>query len=577
RVFVSNGAAVDSSDAFFSICQSLASGTLYPSTGTGIGMATGDFNEDGITDVAEGGCGVRIHLGLGSGGVGNGAFGPASVVPLVGCGTAVATGDFNDDGITDLVAIDGSGLSTLRGQGSGGTGNGSFVRTATYPFPSGPEGLAVADFNEDGIEDIAAALRLQDQVGILFGNGVSGVGTGTFAPVVLVSTGDGPMDVAVQDFNEDGIWDIATSNAVAANVSILIGLGAGSIGNGTFAAPVHYAGIGGSRFLALDMSNDGIVDLVGGSVTLLKGNGSGGVGNGTFAAAVSSVGLYPILGIMDIDHNTLPDLVGLGAGRLELMRNTSSTGTFESAGWLPSMGANPQFAIAGDFLEDQIIDLAGISHSEPALAVALAGGCVSEAVTITLAEPSPTTWNVGTNQTITWSKSFTNFLNIHGWDVEVSRDNGVNWETIARKINNLSFAWTVTGPPSTQVLLRVRDSFRSSVFDVTSQKITIPGSVSGAPAPEPIRNNEITAAPNPSSGPVSFGLVLATAADVRLDVYDVAGRLVHSQVTGILQPGHHELAWNGSTDRGNRAPAGIYWARASWNGFRAERRIVRLP
>src|SRR5438034_9520978 len=80
-----------------------------------------------------------------------------------------------------------------------GTGAGSFQAALNYPDFGG--GLvAVADFNGDGIQDLAVAN------GVLLGKG-----DGSFQGAVNYPAGNGPVSVVVGDFNGDGIHDLAVA------------------------------------------------------------------------------------------------------------------------------------------------------------------------------------------------------------------------------------------------------------------------------------------------------------------------------------------------------------------------------
>src|SRR5207244_1519564 len=107
----------------------------------------------------------------------------------------VATGDFNHDGILDLAFSVNAGLAVMLGQGSGGVGNGAFGAGATFAAGTNPQGLAVADLNEDGIEDIAIVNGSSNSVSIFLGLGSGGVGNGSFAAAVNYATGTGPAHV----------------------------------------------------------------------------------------------------------------------------------------------------------------------------------------------------------------------------------------------------------------------------------------------------------------------------------------------------------------------------------------------
>ena len=115
-----------------------------------------------------------------------------------------------------------------------GNGDGTFKPQVTYTVGTEPEGIAAADVNGDGKLDlIVTNTGIDDStVSVLLGNG-----DGTFQPQCLkYATASGPAGLVVADFNNDGKLDIATSNYYGDNVSILLGNG-----DGTFQAEVTYA------------------------------------------------------------------------------------------------------------------------------------------------------------------------------------------------------------------------------------------------------------------------------------------------------------------------------------------------
>ena len=141
-----------------------------------------------------------------------------------------------------------------------GKGNGTFAQATNSPIStSGPNSVAVADFNEDGVPDLAVANIYSGSVTILLGKG-----DGTFAqaPSSPVSVGGSSYSVAAGDFNGDGIPDLAVaSNGYPGQVSIVLGNG-----NGTFTqaanSPVTATTVGYFQFLAVgDFNGDGVPDL----------------------------------------------------------------------------------------------------------------------------------------------------------------------------------------------------------------------------------------------------------------------------------------------------------------------------
>jgi hypothetical protein len=126
----------------------------------------------------------------------------------------VAVGDFNRDGIPDLAVANAgnNSVSVLLGNGSGG-----FGAATSYPVGSAPVSVAVGDFNHDGIPDLAVANANSNTVSVLLGNGSGGFGAATSYPV-----GSDPFSVAVGDFNRDGIPDLAVANQGSNTVSVLL-------------------------------------------------------------------------------------------------------------------------------------------------------------------------------------------------------------------------------------------------------------------------------------------------------------------------------------------------------------------
>jgi len=192
-------------------------------------------------------------------------------------GVATAAGDFNNDGLADVVTIDNVGNLNI----GLGNGDGTFRQlTPTQPFSyTYIESIVTADFNSDGNLDLAV-VGSSNNVTILLGHG-----DGTFSVAATPATGQFPVAMTVADWNMDGIPDIAITNDRSNNVTILLGQG-----DGTFvAAPASPATNNGPALIATgDFNGDDKPDFVVVTLTDYKATVFLGNGDGTFTAVAQT-------------------------------------------------------------------------------------------------------------------------------------------------------------------------------------------------------------------------------------------------------------------------------------------------
>src|SRR5437870_4647888 len=125
-------------------------------------------------------------------------FGPPSNYDVGAYALSVAAGDFNNDGILDL-AVTSFGFGENRVSVLLRNVDGTFETPVRYLVGESPRSVALCDLNADGVMDIVTANSGDNTVTVLLGNG-----DGTFQAARNFVTGDGPQWVAVGDFNGDG-------------------------------------------------------------------------------------------------------------------------------------------------------------------------------------------------------------------------------------------------------------------------------------------------------------------------------------------------------------------------------------
>jgi VCBS repeat-containing protein len=248
----------------------------------------------------------------------------------------------------------------------------SFTPSTNFAAGDGPVSVAVGDFNGDGKPDLAVANELSSfpsNVSVLLGSA-----TGSFTGPTNFPVGDFtfPFSVAVGDFNGDGKPDLAVANGLAGNVSVLRG-GSG----GSFGAPTNFpAGLTPLSVAVGDFNGDGKPDLAvanadSNNVSVLLGNGTGGftgptnfpAGNHPFSVAVG-----------DFNGDGKPDL----AVANEFSNNVSvllgnGTGGFTGPTNFPA-GIDPLSVAVGDFNGDGKPDLAVANQSPSKVSVLLGNG-----------------------------------------------------------------------------------------------------------------------------------------------------------------------------------------------------------
>ena len=403
------------------LASALASGLSLPRTDYDVGkgpnsVAVSTFNMGGSPDLAvanQGDGTISILKGNG-----DGTFtlpttcGPIPE-PFPGCITlpsvtvggtttapspsALAVGDYNDDGNPDIAVTDMANnvVWILLGNGDG-----TFQTPMSFPTGSNPVALVAQDFDADGQPDLAIVNqgdgKTPGSVTILLGNKVNGTQNGTFAPPGIgnppvpatpIPVGTSPSAIVAGTFISGGVPSLAVTNKADNTVSILIGQvpatipGSTGVPNGTFLPsnpPTFATGNGPAGIATADFNGDGNPDLAitnetDATVTILLGNG-GVNANLAFTPATNSpvtVGSGPVgivaatftgttadLAIADESSDNADILIGNGDG------------TFNTPISLPT-GNAPVALAAADLNGSGSIDLVSANNAANTVTVTL--------------------------------------------------------------------------------------------------------------------------------------------------------------------------------------------------------------
>jgi len=202
--------------------------------------------------------------------------------------------------------------------------------------------------------------------------------------------------------------------------------------------------------------------------------------------------------------------------------------------------------------------------------------------------------------------------------IELDRGDGSGWETLADDVpsSDGSYPWTVTGPMSAHCLVRISDMSDPSLQDISDNEFIIGRDLSwvtvgeysgvvtdgegenidlsfdstglavgtyqaelivtntaGAPITVPITMvvGGTTSAesipsrlelaknyPNPFNPRTTIAFSLPADGPVRLQIFDMRGRLVKTLHDGGLPAGHHSLMWDGTDNSGRRVASGLF-------------------
>jgi Bacterial Ig-like domain (group 3)/FG-GAP-like repeat len=308
------------------------------------------------------------------------------------CASVVATGDFNNDGNLDVVAVNGADTFGACGDSSGslvtmlGSGDGTFTtgpvlsNSFSNGFQSGgnpnlPMQAVVADFNGDGNLDLAVICG--NTFYLFFGNG-DGSFQSALMPLGAPAAGNNSASVAAiaeADFNNDGIPDLAIpQNDTPAGTYVLLGNG-----DGTFA--VSTLPYEGNAVATGDITGDGNADIVlagGESVILFPGNGDGTFGSPVIANFMydNSFGGVAVANLAGSGPAQIlfPLVAGPGGSAALAVVSYSSGSLIQTTYTISQNETRPLWVASGDYNYDGNLDVAVYDEYQGILSIFYGNG-----------------------------------------------------------------------------------------------------------------------------------------------------------------------------------------------------------
>jgi V8-like Glu-specific endopeptidase len=151
--------------------------------------------------------------------------------------------------------------------------------------------------------------------------------------------------------------------------------------------------------------------------------------------------------------------------------------------------------------------------------------------------------------------------------LKLSTDEGATFTTFAEldqfDLVAGTWPWVVPWANSDRMLLQLEIDTPVARIPAASRYFTITA-VSAVPDDLPLAGGTrlVGNYPNPFNPTTTIVYSLEQAQDVRLEIFDASGRRLRRLVSGLrIEPGRHEVVWDGRSDAGRQVASGVYYVR----------------
>jgi hypothetical protein len=286
------------------------------------------------------------------------------------------------------------------------------------------------------------------------------------------------------------------------------------------------------------------------SVGGLQDGWSDGTGSGTDGVQVGRVDATGIRGILTFDTSSIPEGMTLTGAALYLHRQSAQgTNPFESG----LLGPLQLDMVSGSFGAPEVEPGDATAPADVTAAGTAYGSAHANGYAIRVQLDPAALGTLNTMGSTQFRLSFTSIPAGTGTDKIVFADGDAS-SPIAAPLPTLSDLMGGAAP----------------FLDVTYE---IPVAVGDEETAALILS---AAGPNPFTQATTLRFDVPGPGAAQVAIYDVAGRRITTLVEGGLPAGPHAVVWDGTTQHGSAAPAGIYWARLCWKDQVRSQRLVRL-
>lgn len=207
---------------------------------------------------------VSVRINTTSPGAAVPSFGPTTNFSSGEEPNSITASDLNGDGRSDILVAntDSDDVSILFSTTAPGAATASFAPAVNFAAGPLPYFAEAGDINSDGRPDIVVADHDADSVYVMVNTGATGATVPSFAAPVTFAAGIRPNTVQIADVNGDGLLDLIVDNLAGGNVSVLLNELQAASAPPAFSAPINFpVGIHPTAVSVVDLNGDGRLDI----------------------------------------------------------------------------------------------------------------------------------------------------------------------------------------------------------------------------------------------------------------------------------------------------------------------------